>query len=562
MDKYFNWFCFLLLSLGLISCQFKKAELGTAENPIKLFFVPSVEAQVLEDQSAKIRSILQNLTGYKFEVRIPTSYIAVVEAFGAKRADIAALNTFGYILAHEKYGAEALLTVLRHGSATYRSQFLARADDSSIKSISDLNGKKVAFVDPASTSGYLLPLKLLNDKGVKPSESVFAMKHDNVVSMIYQKQVDAGATFYSPPAKGELQDARRLVLAQYPDVEKKIKIVELTDSIPNEPVVFRKDIPQPMKEKIVEAFLQLAKMPEGKEALLKVSAITELRKTNDSEYEDVRSMLKALGQSAEKLMSKNKMAKPILQVRDLEKTYPNGVQALKKVSFDVDPGEFLVIIGLSGSGKSTLLRCLNHLHHPTAGKILFHDKDITQVEGEELRWVRQKMAMIFQHFNLVERHSVIGNVLTGALGRTNTLNSFFALYAQSDKSKAKKYLDLVGIGDKAYYRADQLSGGQQQRVAIARALTQDPEILLADEPVASLDPATCHVVMDYLKKVNQELGMTVVCNLHFLSLVRQYATRVIALKAGKIVYQGLPEEIDEAWFEKIYGQGAKEVHIN
>jgi len=253
---------------------------------------------------------------------------------------------------------------------------------------------------------------------------------------------------------------------------------------------------------------------------------------------------------------------PILKVTNLEKTYPNGVRALKGVSFDVKKGEFLVVIGLSGSGKSTLLRCLNHLHAPTGGQILFKGEDVTGVEGNALKRLRQRMAMIFQHFNLVARHTVVSNVLTGALGRTSTFASMMGSYSAEDKAKAQEYLDLVGIGDKAHYRADQLSGGQQQRVAIARALTQKPDVLLADEPVASLDPATCHVVMDYLKKVNEELGMTIVCNLHFLSLVRQYATRVIALKGGEKVFEGSPDEISEEWFQQIYGQNAKEVHIN
>jgi phosphonate transport system ATP-binding protein len=245
----------------------------------------------------------------------------------------------------------------------------------------------------------------------------------------------------------------------------------------------------------------------------------------------------------------------ILSIKDLEKTYPNGVRALKKVSFDVKKGEFLVVIGLSGSGKSTLLRCINRLHDPTGGQILFEGKDVAKVQGEDVRNLRKHAAMIFQHFNLIPRHSVLSNVLMGRLGYMSTIKTFFG-------AEAKRYLDLVGIGNKAHIRADQLSGGQQQRVAIARALTQEPKILLADEPVASLDPATCHTVMDYLKKVNQELGITIICNLHFLSLVRQYATRVIALKDGELVYEGSPAEIDNAWFEKIYGAGAKEVHIN
>lgn len=256
------------------------------------------------------------------------------------------------------------------------------------------------------------------------------------------------------------------------------------------------------------------------------------------------------------------MSQPILSVRQLVKTYPNGVQALKGVSFDVQKGEFLVIIGLSGSGKSTLLRCLNRLHDPTSGEILFNGTDIAKVEGDEVRSVRRRIGMIFQHFNLIPRHSVLSNVLMGRLGGTSNWASIFGRWTQEDRQRALEYLRLVGISEKAKIRADQLSGGQQQRVAIARALTQNPEILLADEPVASLDPATCHTVMDYLRKVNRELGITVVANLHFLSLVREYATRVIALKGGEIVYEGSPHNIDEAWFAKIYGEGAKEVHIN
>lgn len=252
----------------------------------------------------------------------------------------------------------------------------------------------------------------------------------------------------------------------------------------------------------------------------------------------------------------------ILEVNQLEKTYENGVRALKGVSFNVKPGEFLVVIGLSGSGKSTLLRCLNRLHDPTSGSIKFKEKEIAYVKGDGVRKLRQEIAMIFQHFNLIPRHSVLSNVMMGRLAATPTFSSLIGSFSKEDREEAMKYLKLVGIADKASIRADQLSGGQQQRVAIARALTQKPEILLADEPVASLDPATCHTVMDYLKRVNEELGITMICNLHFLSLVRQYASRVIALKAGEIVYEGSPKEISEAWFQKIYGEGAREVHVN
>lgn len=254
------------------------------------------------------------------------------------------------------------------------------------------------------------------------------------------------------------------------------------------------------------------------------------------------------------------MSQLLLSVRKLEKTYPSGVRAVKGVDLDVQSGEFLVVIGLSGSGKSTLLRCLNRLHDPTSGQILFQGKDIhSSRSSEDVRELRKKIGMIFQHFNLIPRQSVLQNVLMGALGRKCTWQSFWGLFSKEEKQEALENLRLVGIAEKASLRADQLSGGQKQRVAIARALMQKPILLLADEPVSSLDPATSHAVMDYLKKINQELGITVIVNLHFLSLVRKYATRVVALKNGELVFTGRPEEITEEWFQRIYGEGAHDI---
>lgn len=253
--------------------------------------------------------------------------------------------------------------------------------------------------------------------------------------------------------------------------------------------------------------------------------------------------------------------KPLLSVRNLVKVFPSGTKALNDVSFDVFEGEFLVVIGLSGSGKTTMLRCLNRLHEPTSGEIDFDGHRVDQMKGRELYELRSKIGMIFQTFNLVPRHSVLKNVLAGRLAHNSTLKSILGIFPKEDRVQAQKYLDLVGIGGKANARADQLSGGQQQRVAIARALCQNPKLLLADEPVASLDPATCHIVMDYLRKVNRELGITIICNLHFLSLVREYATRVIALRGGQVVFQGSPKEIDENWFKQIYGETAQDVYV-
>lgn len=276
--------------LSLVACTTRKEPLGSIENPVKIHFVPSVEAKVLKDNSKKFKAYLEKTTPYKYAITIPQSYITVVEAFGTKRADVSAMNSFGYVLAHERYGAEARMTVLRHGSAFYKAQFIASVD-SGIQQIEDLKGKRVAFVDPASMSGYLLPMKTLKDKKIKPKETVFAMKHDSVVAMIYQKQVDAGATFYSPPIDGVIDDARRLVLRQYPDVESKIKIIGMTPEIPNDPIVFRKDMPEKMKLEIIEALMNFIKTPEGREAFNAMYSVTDLKLSTDDDYKLVRSLL-------------------------------------------------------------------------------------------------------------------------------------------------------------------------------------------------------------------------------------------------------------------------------
>ena len=251
----------------------------------------------------------------------------------------------------------------------------------------------------------------------------------------------------------------------------------------------------------------------------------------------------------------------MLKIENLTKVYPNGVVALKNVSFEVPDGQFLVIIGLSGSGKSTLLRCINRLIEPTEGRIIWNGLDITGATDEELRLIRRRIGMIFQHFNLVKRSRVITNVLSGRLGYTNPMWSFLNHFSHADRQTALDKLERVGIRDKANDRADALSGGQQQRVGIARALMQEPELMLTDEPVASLDPATSHSVMKYLEALNKEDGITIMCSLHFLSLARAYADRIIALKDGYLEFDGPPEEIDEQRFRDIYGQDAVRVEI-
>lgn len=246
-----------------------------------------------------------------------------------------------------------------------------------------------------------------------------------------------------------------------------------------------------------------------------------------------------------------------VRVEGLTHVFPGPVLALDDVSLEVQEGEFLVVIGLSGSGKSTLLRCINRLHDPTEGRIWVFGNEMTGAKGGELRRLRAEIGMIFQQFNLVKRHTVMANVLSGALGRTSLVRSLTMRYADSEVEQAQACLDRVGLGDRGGSRADALSGGQQQRVAVARALMQNPKLFLADEPVASLDPALRHSVMRHLESLNREEGLTVLCTLHDIDLIQRYATRLIALRDGKLVYEGKPEGFNSETFKDIYGEEAE-----
>lgn len=247
----------------------------------------------------------------------------------------------------------------------------------------------------------------------------------------------------------------------------------------------------------------------------------------------------------------------MIEFKNVSKIYPSGVKGLDDVNLTVNDGDFLCIIGLSGAGKSTLLRSINKMHTIQSGTIVVNGDDISKAKGKKLRLIRRNIGMIFQSFNLVNRSSVYKNVLAGRVGYHSTFSTLFGIYTKEEKMLALQSLDKLGILDKAFIRADQLSGGQQQRVALARALTQEPKIILADEPVASLDPVTTVSVMDDFAKINKEFGITIVANMHHVDLAIKYANRIIGIKAGKIVFDGRPEDITDEVLFNIYGRALK-----
>ena len=247
----------------------------------------------------------------------------------------------------------------------------------------------------------------------------------------------------------------------------------------------------------------------------------------------------------------------MIKFENVSVTYPGGVEALKNLNLEIKDGDFIIIVGLSGAGKSTLLRTVNNLVKPSTGTVYLEDKNVTNARKKELKQIRSQIGMIFQTFNLVNRSTVLKNVLTGRLSNISTIRSILGLWPKDQKQMAFEALNQVEILEKASVRASNLSGGQQQRVGIARALSQKPKVMLADEPVASLDPITSRVVMSYLKKINNELGITTIVNLHFLDLAKEFGDRLIGLRDGKLVFDGNVNDVSDEDFENIYGRSIK-----
>jgi phosphonate transport system ATP-binding protein len=243
----------------------------------------------------------------------------------------------------------------------------------------------------------------------------------------------------------------------------------------------------------------------------------------------------------------------LLQMKDVSKQYGQATKALSEVNFTVNEGEFVAIIGPSGAGKSTLLRCINRMIDVSDGEVIFDNENILSINKWQLRRLRRKIGMIFQHYNLVYRLSVIENVLHGRLGYKSTITGMLGIYNEQEKRQAIEILKVLGLEEQMYKRADQLSGGQKQRVGIARALVQEPKMLLCDEPIASLDPSAAKVIMDYLRKINDEMGITVICNLHQVDVALNYADRIIGVNGGKIIYDGKPQDMTSEQIHAIYG---------
>lgn len=243
---------------------------------------------------------------------------------------------------------------------------------------------------------------------------------------------------------------------------------------------------------------------------------------------------------------------PLLELKNVSKTYDSVTKALQDVSFSVEEGEIVSIIGPSGAGKSTLMRCINRLVDASSGSVIFDGQDITNIGKRELRKVRTKTGMIFQHYNLVDRLSVVANILHGRLGHKSTLSGVAGYYTEREKENAFHIIDKLGLTEQAYKSCNELSGGQKQRVGIARALMQEPKLLLCDEPIASLDPSSSKIIMDHLIDINRTMNITVILNLHQVDVAMKYAQRIVGITAGRVVYDGPSDQLDKKMIHEIY----------
>ena len=244
----------------------------------------------------------------------------------------------------------------------------------------------------------------------------------------------------------------------------------------------------------------------------------------------------------------------MLKIDQLSKTYENGTAALRDVSFSVKAGEFVGILGKSGSGKSTLMRCINRLVEPSSGKVFLDEEEVTAASPKRLRELRKKTGMIFQQYNLISRYSVQLNTLMGRLASTSSITSMMNYFSDEDVVHSRQVLDRLSLSDKYFHRSEELSGGQQQRVGLARALMQEPELILADEPVSSLDPASSRQIMELLAEFNEKDGVTILCNLHLPALAQEFGSRILVLSEGQIVYDGPAGNLSEVELNSLYAE--------
>lgn len=595
------------------------------KNQIVIGLNPAERSENVQRNAEVLARMIEERAGMPVKIFVAQDYSGLVEALRSRNIDFAFFAPVSYVFAERLAGARVLLKAERKGRPYYFGCIITNAD-SSYRTLADLKGRDIAWVDPTSASGHLFPKAALIESGINPDEhfgrETFAGTHDAVLLSVINGTIAAGATFANDTS-GQSGSWTQLGNGAFAG---KVRPIFFSRPIPGDNLAttqFMLDEYPGIVEKIKSAVLAITDTDSGKKMMQQMYHVDAMVPATSADYDPVRNAADLLGlditgrvasgaDSASSARARGRQAaderneiisiivlglgllggvtvlivqtlrqrkkgrgeiasSPITAtaspartqsrfiLRDVSVTYQDTnekeVQALRGVNLDIHAGEFIAIIGLSGAGKSTLLRCLNRMNEPTAGTIFFEGRDITHARGRELMELRRRIGFIFQQFNLVRNITAMKNVLAGRLGYMSWMDSMLGRFPRRDREIALHYLNEVGLADKVNARVDRLSGGQQQRVAIARALAQEPSVILADEPMASLDPKLSEVVLDLLQRFNRKDTITVIVNLHVLELARKYADRIVALRRGEVIFDGNTAELTEEIVEEIYQTG-------
>jgi phosphonate transport system ATP-binding protein len=593
----------LVATLTLPACN-RSSESSTKDR-IVIGLNPSERSESVQRNARVLAELIEKRVGMPVDIHVAQDYSSLVTALRGRSVDFAFFAPLSYVYAERIADARVLLKAERKGRPYYYGTIIVNAD-SAYRSLADLKGRTIAWVDPTSASGHVFPKAALIEAGIDPdtyfSDQTFAGGHDAVILSVINGTIAAGAT-YSNDTTGESGSWTQLGDGTF---NGRVRPVFFSRPIPGDNLAttqYMLDEHGEIVDKLRTAVMSLTSDSAGKALMQSMYHVDAMIPATSEDYEPVRDAAEILnlditGKPNPELARNRSISTVVsvcaalafvaalvwqtvrdrrrrtraariataasttpdtarqFSVRDLGVVFTDRdgreFTALRNVSVDVDRGEFIAVIGLSGAGKSTFLRCLNRMNEPTSGTILFDGRDVTHVRGAALMELRRQIGFIFQQFNLVRTLTVLQNVLSGRLAYSSGARAFVGAFAAKDIALAKHYLGEVGLADKIANRADALSGGQQQRVAIARALVQQPKVILADEPMASLDPKLSEVILQLLQKFNREEKITVIVNLHVMELARRYADRIIAFRAGEVVYDGRPDALSPEIIEEVY----------